>query len=87
MATLQVVDQVLHWDARSGENGCSAEHLGIRRYDVAGFHEPNSTAVSTVRLTFLRFTGANRDAQKYRTREAVTQRFASGATASWATRT
>jgi len=29
----------------------------------------------------LRFTGANRDATKYRTRDAKTQRFASGATA------
>jgi hypothetical protein len=29
----------------------------------------------------LRFTGANRDAMKYRTRDARTQRFASGATA------
>jgi hypothetical protein len=35
----------------------------------------------SVWLTFLRFTGANRDTKKYRTLEAATQRFA---TASWA---
>ena len=33
------------------------------------------------RPTSLRFTGANRDMQKYRARKATTQRFASGATA------
>jgi len=42
-----------------------------------------ATAVTSSHKTAngLRFTGANRDAMKYRTRDARTQRFASGATA------
>ena len=35
-------------------------------------------------LTFPRLTGANRDAAKYSLLRMVAQRFASGATASWA---
>lgn len=38
----------------------------------------------TIGPTFLRFTGANRDAKNCSACDAGTQRFASGATASWA---
>ncbi len=38
--------------------------------------------VASCSPTYLRFTGANRDAKKYRTRDEKTQRFAPGATAS-----
>ena len=44
------------------------------------------TAVGFGRPTNLRFTRANRDAMKYSSRAAATQRLVSGATASWAAR-
>jgi hypothetical protein len=40
--------------------------------------------VNPASLTALRFTRTNRDATEYSSRDAATQRFVSGATASWA---
>src|SRR5207253_6937497 len=52
----------------------------VKRFEKLGYRSHDNVCG----LTSLRLTGASRDAQKYRTRESVTQRFASGATASWA---